>query len=82
MKKQKRHVYRVASYGADPTGNKDSTIALLAAIAHATKGPSQGFLLDGIRDLGGAQIDLEGGKYLISQPLRLPAGVGNLMVCL
>lgn len=75
-------MYRVASYGADPTGNKDSTIALLAAIAHATKGPSQGFLLDGIRDLGGAQIDLEGGKYLISQPLRLPAGVGNLMVCL
>ncbi|TKY72665.1 Polygalacturonase QRT3 [Spatholobus suberectus] len=74
-------VYRVTSYGADSTGKSDSTEALLAAIADAAKGPSEGHLMEGIRDLGGVQIDLEGGNYLISQPLRLPeAGVGNLMI--
>lgn len=76
-------VYRVTSYGADPTGNSDSTEALLAAIEDAAKGPSEGYLMEGIRDLGGAQINLEGGNYLISRSLKLPvAGVGNLMVCL
>ncbi|KAK7262290.1 hypothetical protein RJT34_29856 [Clitoria ternatea] len=78
---KKPHVYLVTSYGADPTGNSDSTKALVAAITDAVKGPSGGFLMNGIRDLGGAQIDLEGGKYMISQPLQLPvAGVGNFMI--
>ncbi|MED6143328.1 Polygalacturonase qrt3 [Stylosanthes scabra] len=75
-------VYHVTSYGADPTGNSDSTEALIAAIADAAaKAPSQGQLMQGITDLGGAHIDLEGGNYLISRPLRFPvAGVGNLMI--
>ncbi|XP_061366706.1 polygalacturonase QRT3 [Gastrolobium bilobum] len=74
-------VYLVTSYGADPTGNSDSTEALLAAIADAVKGTSEGYLMEGISDLGGAQINLEGGNYLISQPLQLPvSGVGNLMI--
>ncbi|XP_027339119.1 polygalacturonase QRT3 [Abrus precatorius] len=74
-------VYYVTSYGADPTGNSDSTEAIIAAIADATKGPSEGHLMQGIRDLGGAQINLEGGDYMISRPLQLPeAGVGNLMI--
>ena len=78
---KKSHVYLVTSYGADPTGNSDSTEALLAAIADAAKGPSEGFLMKDIKDLGGAQINLEGGKYIISQPLKLPlARAGNLMV--
>ncbi|KAL2951130.1 hypothetical protein AAZX31_19G029700 [Glycine max] len=78
---KKSHVYLVTSYGADPTGNSDSTEALLAAIADAAKGPSVGFLMKDIKDLGGAQINLEGGKYVISKPLQLPlAGVGNLMI--
>jgi len=76
-------VYHVTSYGADPTGSSDSTEALLAAIEDAAKGPSEGYLMQGIKNLGGSRINLEGGNYLISQPLRLPvAGVGNLMVCL
>jgi len=80
---KKSHEYLVTSYGADPTGNSDSTEALLAAIADAAKGPSKGFLMNGIIDLGGAQINLQGGSYLISKPLHFPgAGVGNLMVCL
>ena len=78
---KKPHVYLVTSYGADPTGNSDSTDALLAAIADAAKGPSEGFLMENIKDLGGAQVHLEGGKYLISKPLELPQpGIGNFMV--
>jgi len=78
---KKPHVYFVTSYGADPTGSSDSTEALLAAIADAAKGPSEGFLMNNIKDLGGAQINLEGGKYLISKPLQLPMpGLGNFMV--
>ncbi|KAK7364596.1 hypothetical protein VNO80_13333 [Phaseolus coccineus] len=40
---KKPHVYFVTSYGADPTGSSDSSEALLAAIADAAKGPSEGF---------------------------------------
>jgi hypothetical protein len=79
-------VLRVTSYGADPTGKSDSTDALLAAMADASmpsNGLSEGYLLEGIKNLGGAQINLEGGSYLISRSLRFPvAAVGNLMVCL
>ncbi|KAG6641440.1 polygalacturonase QRT3-like [Carya illinoinensis] len=75
------HVYHVTSYGADPTGREDSTEALLRAISDAARGPSTGSLLEGIQNLGGAQINLDGGNYVITQPLRLPAtGVGNLMI--
>ncbi|KAJ1381958.1 Pectin lyase fold/virulence factor [Sesbania bispinosa] len=78
---KKPHVYLVTSYGADPTGNSDSTEALLAALADAAKGPSKGFLMKDIKDLGGSQIDLQGRSYLISRPLQFPiAGVGNLMI--
>ncbi|CAB4307210.1 unnamed protein product [Prunus armeniaca] len=74
-------VYHVTSYGADPTGERDSTDALAEAIADACRGPTEGFLIDGIANLGGAQISLEGGYYRISRPLKLPAaGVGNLMI--
>lgn len=74
-------VYRVTSYGGDPTGGRDSTDALLRAIADAVQGPSSGSLMEGIQNLGGAQVNLEGGNYMISQPIRLPAtGVGNLMI--
>ncbi|GAV83889.1 Pectate_lyase_3 domain-containing protein [Cephalotus follicularis] len=78
---QRSHVYHLIQYGADPTGKLDSTEALLKAIADAYHGPSEGFLMEGIKNLGGAQIDLQGGLYLISQSLRLPAaGAGNLMI--
>ncbi|ESW23341.1 hypothetical protein PHAVU_004G038700 [Phaseolus vulgaris] len=78
---KKPHVYFVTSYGADPTGSSDSSDAFLAAIADAAKGPSEGFLMKDIKDLGGAQINLEGGKYMISKPLQLPLpGVGNFMI--
>ncbi|KAE8706595.1 Polygalacturonase QRT3 [Hibiscus syriacus] len=74
-------VYRVTDYGADPTGKSDSTEALNKAIADAFNGPSEGFLMEGITNLGGPRIDLDGGNYVLSKPLRLPAaGAGNLMI--
>ncbi|KAK6254236.1 hypothetical protein QUC31_015956 [Theobroma cacao] len=76
-------VYQVTKYGADPTGKADSTEALNKAIADAFQSPGEGSwtLMDGITNLGGPQINLEGGNYLISKPLRLPsAGAGNFMI--
>ncbi|KAK4270647.1 hypothetical protein QN277_019426 [Acacia crassicarpa] len=74
-------VYLPTSYGADPTGKLDSTDALLAAITDATNGHSEGSLIAGIANLGGAQLYLQGGNYLISRPLRFPAaGVGNFVI--
>ncbi|KAL8113438.1 polygalacturonase QRT3-like [Apium graveolens] len=73
--------YHVTTYGADPTGEKDSTDAILGAIADAVQGPGNGELMKGIVNLGGVRINLDGGIYKISHPLRLPiAGRGNLMI--
>ncbi|XP_038883320.1 LOW QUALITY PROTEIN: polygalacturonase QRT3-like [Benincasa hispida] len=75
-------VYHVTSYGADPTGKIDSTESLLRALSDVYSSKSDGSSLIGsIKNLGGAQINLDGGNYLISRPLRLPAaGVGNVMI--
>ncbi|CAH9077182.1 unnamed protein product [Cuscuta epithymum] len=78
-------VYRVTSYGADPTGEEDSTEAIMAAITDALNGPSgeekEGFLFAGIRNLGGARIDLQGGTYVVSRSLKFPVtGRGNLII--
>ncbi|CAH8346011.1 unnamed protein product [Eruca vesicaria subsp. sativa] len=74
-------VYQVISYGADPTGKADSTNAILKAMEDAFDGPNHGVLMEGINDLGGARIDLQGGSYLISRPLRFPsAGAGNILI--
>ncbi|GAB4840931.1 hypothetical protein Ancab_021691 [Ancistrocladus abbreviatus] len=78
---ERPRVYHVTSYGADPTGKTDSTEALLKAFSDACNGPPDGFLMSGINNLGGAQINLEGGSYLVSRPLRFPTtGVGNIMI--
>lgn len=74
-------VYHVTAYGADPTGQNDSTDAVLGAISDALKGPGKGFLMKGIVNLGGARVDLDGGNYLISRPLQFPvSGKGNLVI--
>ncbi|XP_017232910.2 polygalacturonase QRT3 isoform X2 [Daucus carota subsp. sativus] len=73
--------YHVITYGADPTGKNDSTDAILGAIADAVQGPGHGELMKGILNLGGVRINLDGGIYKISRPLRLPvAGRGNLVI--
>lgn len=74
-------VYHVTDYGADPTGNKDSTVAIARAISDAFSAPSDRVLMPGIKDLGGPKIHLDGGAYLISSPIALPSsGGGNLKV--
>ncbi|KAF9587646.1 hypothetical protein IFM89_004478 [Coptis chinensis] len=74
-------VYRATTYGADPTGKTDSTDALLRVISDAFKTSSNRILMQGINDLGGAEVHLEGGSYMISRPLQLPAsGGGNLVI--
>ncbi|KAF8390865.1 hypothetical protein HHK36_023164 [Tetracentron sinense] len=74
-------IYHATAYGADPTGKTDSTEALLRAISDAFEAPNGGVLMQGIINLGGAEIHLEGGSYMISRPLRLPVtGGGNLMI--
>lgn len=81
QKRADSRIYSITDYGADPTGNTDSTAALSAAISDAFKAQTNGFLMEGIANLGGAWISLEGGIYLISRPLRFPrAGAGNFMV--
>jgi len=67
------------TFGADPTGKQDSSAAFAqamnAVIARALHNMS-----DGIRDLGGVVLDLQGGEYLISSPLQVPQFVGNLRI--
>ncbi|XP_038980565.1 polygalacturonase QRT3-like [Phoenix dactylifera] len=74
-------VYHVIDYGADPTGSTDSGEAIGKAISDAFQAPSDRVLMPGIADLGGAEIHLDGGSYLISSPITLPAaGGGNLKI--
>jgi hypothetical protein len=74
-------VFYVTDNNADPTGYYDSTRALQATINQAFNVPTHRELLPGIPDLGGVEIHLEGGDYLISSPLQFPSkGGGNLVV--
>ncbi|XP_019053690.1 PREDICTED: polygalacturonase QRT3 isoform X2 [Nelumbo nucifera] len=74
-------VYHATDYGADPTGKTDSTDALLRAISDAFQAQTGEELMSGIADLGGAEVHLDGGSYMISRPLQLPAtGGGNLLI--
>uniref|UniRef100_A0A0D9W9D1 Pectate lyase superfamily protein domain-containing protein n=1 Tax=Leersia perrieri TaxID=77586 RepID=A0A0D9W9D1_9ORYZ len=74
-------VYHVTDYGADPTGRDDATAAITKAIADAFRRPSNATMTGGIPDLGGAEIHLDGGVYLLKGPLSLPAsGGGNFKI--
>ncbi|PKA61584.1 Polygalacturonase QRT3 [Apostasia shenzhenica] len=74
-------VFRVTDYGADPTGRTDSTAAIQQALSDAFRPLSGRSLLAGIADLGGAEINLEGGSYLITRPISLPfSPAGNLKI--
>ncbi|KAL8151552.1 hypothetical protein V2J09_021360 [Rumex salicifolius] len=76
-----REYHVTMSYGADPTGRTDSTEALLRVFADASKAPADEKLIPGIRNVGGATINLDGGIYRISRPLRSPtSGVGNIVI--
>ena len=68
-------------FGADPTGVSDSTAAFVAAVAELLKHNSSGHMMsDGIVDLGGVVLDLQGGDYLVNAPIQIPQFVGNLRI--
>lgn len=76
-------VFSPLDYGADPLGLTDSSpamaatvAALLASCAPATQHP----MANGVRDCDGAVLDLQGGDYLLSQPLAIPPQFGNLRI--
>ncbi|XWS16596.1 hypothetical protein CRYUN_Cryun34aG0102800 [Craigia yunnanensis] len=74
-------VLHAIEYGADPTGKLDSTVAFEQAISDAFQSPVEGHLMQGVANLGGAQLHLDGGTYKISRPLRLPkTSGGNFMI--
>lgn len=70
------------SFGGDPTGKTDATAALQscvqAVLAHGARGTEP--MASGIRNLGGATIDLGGGTFNISEPLVFPELVGNFQI--
>ncbi|KAF2286771.1 hypothetical protein GH714_029361 [Hevea brasiliensis] len=63
-------------YGADPSGEEESSDAILKALNDAFQLQNGLELLPGINDLGGVVIDLQGGNYKISKPIRFPAAGG------
>ena len=70
---------RPTDFGADPTCTQDSSPAfdaLTAALANMTVG----VMADGIKDLGGATVDLGAGCYLLSRTWAIPAMVANFHV--
>ena len=76
------YTFSPLSYGADPTGHTDSTAAFTALLADfLSYNQSHGHrMAQGFVDLGGAVIDLQGGDYLISQPIHIPPCYGNARI--
>ncbi|CAM6125904.1 unnamed protein product [Calypogeia fissa] len=76
-----QRVFYVRDNGADPTGVKDSTDAIQKTVNEAFEVANPHSLLPDIHDLGGVEIHLEGGDYLISQPIQFSLlGGGNLRI--
>ncbi|KAJ4822844.1 hypothetical protein Tsubulata_017919 [Turnera subulata] len=79
-------VFYPIGYGADPSGAEESSDAIMNALSDAflllqVVEKEEVELLPGIHDLGGVVVDLQGGNYKISKPLRFPAsGGGNTVV--
>ncbi|CAL5410549.1 unnamed protein product [Camellia sinensis] len=79
--KSSGRVFYPIGYGADPSGAQDSSDAIMNALGDAFLQVQSGLeLLPGIKDLGGVVIDFQGGNYSISNPIRFPSGVGNVLI--
>lgn len=74
--------YSPVDFGADPTGQTDSTAAFAAAMAAVVNvtGRAARPMASGIVNLGGATLDLGGGQYLIGAPLVIPPFTGNVRI--
>lgn len=80
MQLQSGRVLYPIGYGADPSGKKESSEAIQRALEDASQLQNGMQMLPGINDLGGVVIDLQGGNFKISQPLKLPSSMGNVVV--
>lgn len=70
-------------YGGDPSGEEESSDAILNALNDAFQLQNGLMLVSGVNDLGGVVIDLQGGNYKISKPIRFPpSGGANVVVSL
>jgi len=73
-------------FGADPHGQNDSSDALQMSVDYCVnqslmnRGVFPGLEDDWgpVRDAGGCIVDLDGGEYLISKPIRFPEFVANM----
>ena len=73
-------VFSPTDFGADPTGKTDSTDAVLKALNSMLNIVNASVMADGIKDLGGATLDLRGGTYLISKTVTVPQYMGNFKI--
>ncbi|KAB1997882.1 hypothetical protein ES319_D12G052100v1 [Gossypium barbadense] len=79
--KNNGRVFYPIAYGADPTGVQESSDAISQALNDAFQVQTTLQMLPGLKDLGGVVIDLLGGSYKISNPIRFPASGGaNIVV--
>lgn len=70
-------------FGGDPTGQSDSTSALLKAVEFCVNASSfhkTRTFPDGAGDAGGCTVDLEGGEFLISETLVIPTYTSNVRI--
>ena len=75
------HVYSPLDFGGDPSGETDSTLAVQDALDAVLNASTPGIRdANDIRDCGGATLDLQGGAYMISAPIVIPAYYGNLRI--
>jgi hypothetical protein len=70
------------SFGADPTGIRDSTEAMARAVQELLHGGvrRRSTLSSNITDLAGACLNLGGGEYLLSAPIIIPQFFGNFEI--
>ncbi|KAL3741191.1 hypothetical protein ACJRO7_016767 [Eucalyptus globulus] len=79
--KKMGRVFYPVGYGGDPTGTQESSEAILSALSDAFRVQTKQQMLPGVSDLGGVILDLQGGTYLVSKPIRFPAsGGGNVVI--
>ena len=71
-----------SAYGGDPTGRTDSTVAVQKAVAFCVNASTYNpnIFSEKARDALGCTVDLEGGEFLISEPLIIPTYVSNMRI--
>ena len=74
------NIFTPASYGGDPTGKFDSTLAVQAALDAAATVAVPGAFIGNGTNHAGATVHLQGGEFLVSGALWVGKG-GGIRVC-